>query len=145
MFPGSRWCICWVCFGYSASLCHVCQTHMCNMETGRHFSSTNTWIVLCHLNNIVFLFHTLSHWMFSKWHIQIWATFMQLLMNSTKHTSVWDCLLWKSCQYSSTAASVLALQILCTKCKYMCSFKNVNGTFTVTFSNNVIVWYNAHA
>lgn len=144
-FPGSRCCICSVCYGYIPSLCHVSQTLVWDMEAGRSFSSTNTWIVLCHLNVIIFLFHTLSHWMFSKWHIQTWATFMQLLMNGTEHTSVRDCLLWKSCQYSSTAACVLPLQILCIKCIYISSFKNVNGTFTVTFNNNVTVWYNACA
>jgi hypothetical protein len=131
MFPGSRCCICWVCFGYSPSLCHGCQTLICDMEAGRNLSINNVWIVLCHLNNIVFLYHTFITLNVQEMTIQIGATFMQLLMNSTKEISVWDCLLWKSRQYSSTAASVLLLQILCTKCICMCSsFKNVNGAFT---------------
>jgi hypothetical protein len=91
MSTGSRFWIDWIRYGYNPSLCNVSQTLM--HKTWRWAEILRA--LTCGLYSVISIMFTSSSTFYHTGRsavddTQKWATFLQMLVNMTKHTPIWD-------------------------------------------------------
>lgn len=134
MSTGSRCWIFWVRNRWNPALCNVSQILMHRMWRQVEI----LWVLTCGLWSAISAFSLSSTFCHAgssavKRHIWNWAYFLQMLVNMTKHTSVWNLSSWKLLPIFLNGSSGVVIAKAIHK-MHICVFftgKIITGLFTV--------------